>query len=82
MMLFYKFLVTAVAMAILFLYCFSNCDFVGTWQHFLMFLGFKNLFVGSLHSKPLHGLELITFSAIPGNKFYHGITLSFSWTYI
>ena len=33
---------------------FSNCDFVGTCQHFLMFLGFKNLFVGSLHSKP-HG---------------------------
>ena len=22
------------------------------WQHFLMFLGFKNLFLGSLHSKP------------------------------
>ena len=42
MMLFCKFLITAVAMAILFLYCFSNCDFVGTWQHFLMFLGFKN----------------------------------------
>ena len=52
MMLFCKFLVTAAAMAILFLYCFSNCDFVGSCQHFLMFLGFKNLFVGSLHSKP------------------------------
>ena len=57
MMLFCKFLVTAVAMAILFLYCFSNCDFVGTWQHFLMFFGFKNLFVGSLHSKT-HGNTL------------------------
>ena len=45
-MLFCKFLVAAVVMAILFLYCFSNCDFVGTWQHFLMFLGFKNLFCG------------------------------------
>ena len=54
MMFFCNFLVTAAAMAILFLYCFSNCDFVGTCQHFLMFLGFKNLFVGSLHSKP-HG---------------------------
>ena len=28
MMLFLPFLVTAVAMAILFLYCFSNCDFI------------------------------------------------------
>ena len=41
MMLFCKFLVTAVAMAILFLYCFSNCDFVGIWQHFSCFLGLK-----------------------------------------
>ena len=65
-MLFCKFLVTAVAMAILFVYCFPNCDFVYTWEHFLVFLGFKNLFVGSLHSKPLHGLELISFLAIPG----------------
>ena len=30
MMLFRKFLVTAVALAILFLYCFSNCDFAGS----------------------------------------------------
>ena len=58
MMLFFKFLVTAVAMAILFLCFFSNCDFVGTWQHFQMFLGFKNLFVGSLHSKPMATLYL------------------------
>ena len=58
MMHFCPFLVRAVAMAIFFLYCFSNCDFVGTWQHFLMFLGFKNLFVGSLHSKPMATLYL------------------------
>ena len=78
-----KFLVTAVAMAILFLYCFSNCDFVDTWQHFLMFLRFKNLFVGSLHSKPLHRLELTSFLTIPGNKCCHGNTfLLFSWTHI
>ena len=82
MILFCMFLVTAVAMAILFQCCFSICDFVGTWQHFLMFLGFKTLFVGYLHSKLLHGLELITFSAIPGNKFCHGNTLSFSWPFI
>ena len=56
-MFFCKFLVTAVAMAILFLYYFSNCDFVGTWPDFLMFLGFKNIFVGSLLSKP-HGKTL------------------------
>ena len=96
-------------MAMLFLYCFSNCDFVGTWQHFLMFLGFKNLcgffafqipawigadyffgntwqhfiffldlyiniFVVSLHSKPLHGLELTSVSTISGNKCCHGNT--------
>ena len=95
MMLFCKFLVTAVAMAILFLYCFSNCDFVGTWQYFLIFswvllwvlcipnpmatlyifLGPNiNIFVGSLHSKPLHGLELTSYSTIPGNKCCHGNT--------
>ena len=43
----------------------SLCDdcFLGNiWQHILMFLGLKNIFSGSLHSKPLHGLELISFS--------------------
>ena len=75
MMLFCKFLVTAVTMAILFLYCFSNCDFVGIWQHFIFFLDlYINIFVGSLHSKPLHGLELTSFSTIPGNKYCHGNT--------
>ena len=77
MMVFCKFSVTAVAMAILFLYCFSNCDFVGN-----TFSCFSNRLAGSLHTKPLHGLELITFSTIPSNKFCHGNTLSFSWTYI
>ena len=43
-----------------------------------MFLGFKNLLVGSLHSKPLHGLELTSFSTIPGNKCCHGNTFSVS----
>ena len=44
-----------------------------------MFLGFKNLFVGSLHSKPQLGFELITFSAIPGYKFCHGNNFIFFW---
>ena len=61
MMLFLQVLATAVAMAILFMYCFSNCDFVGTWQHFLMFLGFKNIFVGSLHSNPMATLSFCFF---------------------
>ena len=60
MMHFCKFLVTIVAMATFSLYHFWTCDFKGIWQHFLKFLGVKNLFVGSLHSKPLYGLELIT----------------------
>ena len=47
-----------------------------------MFLGFKNLFVGSLHFENLHGLELNTFLAIPGNKFCHGNTLSVFYLYI
>ena len=37
------------------------------WQQFFVFLGLKNLFWGSLHSKPLHGLELISLTAITGN---------------
>ena len=41
------------------------------WQHFFMFLG---LSLSSLHSKSLHGLEVISFSMIPGNKSCHGNT--------
>ena len=37
------------------------------WQHFFMFLGLKNLLWGSLDSKPLHGLELISLTTITGN---------------
>ena len=47
------------------------------WQHFFLFLGLTNIFVASLHSKPLHGLELISFSTIPDNKCCHGITFLF-----
>ena len=69
MMLFCKFLVTAVPISILFPYCFSNCDFVGTWEHFLMFPGFKNLFVGSLHSKPQHRLEYFSRDGLDLQKY-------------
>ena len=44
------------------------------WQHFFMFLGLKNRFLVSLHSKPLHGLELISFSMILDNRCCHGNT--------
>ena len=52
-----------------------NCFFgniwqqVLLWQHFFMFLGLKNLFWGSLHSKPMHGLELVGLTTITGNTF-------------
>ena len=56
------------------------------WQHFFMFLGPKNRFWGSLHSKPLHGLELITLTTITGTPlpwqhFFLFLGL-ISWTYI
>ena len=38
-----------------------------------MFFGLKNLFWGSLHSKPLHGSELIILTTITGTKFCHGM---------
>ena len=44
------------------------------WQHFFLFLGLTNISVGSLHSKPLHGWQIISFLAIPGNKCSHGNT--------
>ena len=51
------------------------------WQHFFMFLGLKNLFLGgSLHSKPLHRLELISLTTITGNKCCLATLFSFSWT--
>ena len=34
-----------------------------------------NIFTGSLYFIPLHGLELISFLAIPGNKCCHGNTV-------
>ena len=34
--------------------------------NFFLFLRLKILFGGSLHSRPLHGLELVSFSTIPG----------------
>ena len=44
--------------------------FQTAWQHFIFFLDlYINIFVGSLHSKPLHGLELSSFSTVPGNNF-------------
>ena len=47
-----------------------------------MFLVFKNHFVGSFHSKPLHGLDVISFMTLPGNKYCHGNTFFVSWAYI
>ena len=53
------------------------------WQHFFWFLGLVNIFMGSLLSIPLHRLQLISFSATPGNKCCHGNTFfSISLTYI
>ena len=56
----------------------SFCGFFALqtpWQHFIFFLDlYINIFVGSLHSKPLHGLELTSFLTIPGNKYCHGNT--------
>ena len=43
-----------------------------------MFLGLKNLFVGSLPSESLHGLELVNFLTIPGNTYCHD---TLSWNY-
>ena len=37
------------------------------WQHCFMLLGLKSLSWGSLHSKPLHRLELICLTTITGN---------------
>ena len=37
---------------------------------FSCFLGFSIFWGGSLHSKPLHGLELISFLTITGNTFF------------
>ena len=39
-----------------------------------LFLGMKNLSQVSLHSKPLHRFQRISFSATPGNKCCHGNT--------
>ena len=44
------------------------------WQQFFMFLGLRNTFWSSLHSKPLHELELISLTTITGNTFF-----SVSW---
>ena len=44
------------------------------WQHFFLFLGLVNIFMGSLLSIPLRRLRLISFSATPGNKCCHGNT--------
>ena len=43
------------------------------WQHFFMFLGLKNLFWVSLHSKPMRGLELISLTTITGNTEQKGV---------
>ena len=56
----------------------SFCGFFAfqtPWQHFIFFLDlYINIFVGSLQSKPLHGLELTSFSTIPSNRYCHGNT--------
>ena len=39
------------------------------------------IFAGSLHSKALHGFEIISFLAIPGNRCCHGNMFSVSWMY-
>ena len=44
------------------------------WQHSFLFLELINNLMDSLHSLPLHGLELIRFSAITCNKCCHDIT--------
>ena len=51
------------------------------WQHFFLFLGLMNIFMGSLLSIPLHRLELISFSATPGNNVAILILFCVSWTY-
>ena len=51
------------------------------WQHFLMFLALYCLLEGSWNSKPLHGLELVSFLMITGNKCAMATFFSVSWTY-
>ena len=47
----------------------------------LCFLGLKDLFWGSLHSNLLHGLQLISFSTIPGTKCFFFVSLTFKYFY-
>ena len=47
---------------------------------FLCFLGLQ-MFLGSWHSTPLHGLELISFLTIPGNNCCHSNTFTVYLTY-
>ena len=57
--------------------CFLGFNFgVGGWG-VVLFLGLINIFIRSLLSIPLHRLELISFSATPGNKCGHGYTVFF-----
>ena len=42
------------------------------WQHFFSVSWTHEYFMGSLLSIPLHRLELISFSATPGNNCCHG----------
>ena len=46
-----------------------------------LFLGLTNIFMGSLLTIARHRLELIRFSAKPGNKCCHGNLFYVSWAY-
>ena len=48
---------------------------------FFHVFGLKNLFWGSLQSKPLDGLELMSLTAITGNTFAMATLYSVSRTY-
>ena len=66
-MVFGNFLVTIVVMGTL-------------GNTFFLFLGLINIFMGSLDSIPLHGLELISFLTIIDNRCCHDNSFSVSWT--
>ena len=47
-----------------------------------LFLGLKSLSQCSLHSKPLHGLVLISFSMMPGKTFFLFLTYKYFYGFL
>ena len=73
MMLFSTFLVTTVANTF-----FLFCGLVILWVliNICLCVVGLNIFLGSLHFKPLHGLELISLSTIPGNTLATSVAMT------